>query len=108
MVCKICIAILFFTSLPAVAGGEEVVGTPLPDVCLGRRGDRTVSRDCPDQDTDDRVIRFFFHKTKHCKKFSLCPSTATHLDEQEQDPPTINYFQDLAQCEDACTNGIYY
>ena len=75
-------------------------------MCLGPRGDRTVLGDCPEQDTYDRVIRFFFHKTKHCIKFSLCPTTATLLDELEQDPPTINYFQNLAQCEEACINGI--
>ena len=71
-------------------------------MCHGRRGDRTVSRECAG--SNGRVVRFFFYSQRNiCKKFSLCQSIATHLDEEAD--PTINYFQNAAECEQACTNG---
>ena len=92
----------------AVAVGEPA-GVPLPDVCHGPRGDRTISSDIPRKCRDvDRVHRFFFqeNENKYCKKYSLCQALATFMDELAD--PTKNYFQDLAGCEQACTNGNNY
>jgi hypothetical protein len=50
------------------------------------------------------VRSFFNSKRNICKKFSLCQSIATHLDEEAD--PTINYFQNVADCEQACTNVV--
>ena len=105
VVCKICVAFIIFSALPGVAATEGIEGVPLPDLCLGRRGDRTVSRECAG--SDGRVGRSFFNSKRNiCKKFSLCQSIATHLDEEAD--PTINYFQNVADCKQACTNGMYY
>jgi hypothetical protein len=51
------------------------------------------------------VVRFFFNSKRNiCKKFGVCQSIATHLDEEAD--PTINYFQNAAECEQACTNVV--
>ena len=92
----------------------EEVGTPLPDVCDDIRGDKSVqlqgvgvselSTECPD---DQKVSRFFFHPTKHCKKFGLCQPSVSFLDTYylNQENVSINYFEHRAECEQACTNG---
>jgi hypothetical protein len=99
-VCKICVAFIVFSALPGVAATG---GVPLPDLCSGRRGDRTVSRECAG--SDGRVVRFFFNsKRRICKRFGLCQNIATHLDEEAD--PTINYFQNVAECEQACTDVV--
>lgn len=85
-------------------------GVPLPEVCLKRRGDRTLMSlpNAPPHaiycTNTEKVPRFFFYASRlRCKKFSLCQSLAVYLDEQLDGD--LNYFQDLMNCNEACTNG---
>ena len=93
--------ITFSITVPPLCRAASI---PLPDVCLEVRGDQnvpdSVSSNCEGY---EKVRRFFFHPSKHCKKFGLCPSAATHLDQDST--RTYNYFQSSAECANACTNG---
>ena len=79
-------------------------GVPLPDVCRERRADRTVpitfSATCTG---NEKVRRFFFHPTKHCKRFGVCPNVASYLDQQTDSD--INYFLNASHCQRACIDG---
>ena len=100
----VCIAVVALHRAGAdsgSAGGYNEVGVPLPEFCNTTRGDRTVNTTC--NEGAEKVTRYFFHHTKHCKKFGVCPTVATYLDQQAD--PTINYFQNSVDCEEACTNG---
>lgn len=105
-------AVMAFTILQlSSASVVEEVGTPLPEVCNKPRGDRTVPKEVLENCTDNAApIRFFFHSTKHCKKFTpQCQAVATYLDLNYTlnvgEEPTLNYFNTRLECEQACTDG---
>ena len=105
---RICVACVLLSFLVSIAAVGEPVGVPLPDRCYRSRGDRHVSGDdvpsCPDPEEESKVQRSFFkEKLNQCKKFSLCQALVTYMDNLAD--PTKNYFQDNAECEEACTDS---
>ena len=99
-----CYLLFAAALLHLCSGSVNNTGTPLPAVCGEKRGDRTVPNTVSSI-CEVKVQRYFFHRDKHCKKFSLCQSTATYLDGQAD--PNINYFRNMADCRQACTDGEY-